>query len=124
MQCGQELLAVRKNLNGTYTLSFKNGKKITDQIFDQVVLALPFSILRNSVDFSKAGFESLKQTAIREQGMGTNSKLHVQFSQRYWDTLDNNGETYSDTGYQNTWHGTRSQAGASGILVNYTGGKQ
>jgi len=122
IQFGQELLAVRKNLNGTYTLSFKNGKKITDQIFDQVVLALPFSILRNSVDFSKAGFESLKQTAIREQGMGTNSKLHVQFSQRYWDTLDNNGETYSDTGYQNTWHVTRAQAGASGILVNYTGG--
>ena len=54
--------------------------------------------------------------------MGTNSKLHVQFSSRYWDTLGNNGETYADTGYQNTWEVTRAQAGASGILVDYTGG--
>ena len=122
VQLGQELVAVKSNNNGTYTLSFKSGKKITDQVFDQVVLALPFSILRNSVDFSKAGFETLKQTAINQMGMGTNSKMHVQFSQRYWDTLGNNGETYSDRGYQNTWHVTRAQAGASGILVDYTGG--
>ncbi len=122
IQLGQELVAVKLNANGTYTLSMKNGRKITDQVFDKVVLALPFSILRNSVDFSKAGFETLKQTAIREQGMGTNSKLHVQFSQRYWDTLACNGETYADTGYQNSWHVTRGQAGTSGILVNYTGG--
>ena len=122
IQFGQELVAVKLNTNGTYTLSFKNGKKTTDQIIDKVVLALPFSILRSSVDFSKAGFETLKQTAIREQGMGTNSKLHVQFTQRYWDTHGNNGETYSDTGYQNTWHVTRAQAGVSGILVDYTGG--
>ena len=32
----------------------------------------------------KAGFEPLKLVAIREQGMGTNSKLHVQFSSRFW----------------------------------------
>ena len=30
------------------------------------MLALPFSILRSSVDLSRAGFEPLKQTAIRE----------------------------------------------------------
>ena len=33
-----------------------------------------------------------------------------------------NGETFADTGYQNTWEVTRGQTGASGILVNYTGG--
>jgi len=122
IQLGQELVAVKLNNTGTYTLSFKNGRKTIDQVFDHVVLALPFSILRNSVDFSKAGFETLKQTAINQMGMGTNSKMHVQFTQRYWDTLGNNGETYSDRGYQNTWHVTRAQAGASGILVDYTGG--
>jgi len=122
IQFGQELVAVKLNANGTYILSLKKGTKVSDQVFDQVVLALPFSILRNSVDFSKAGFETLKQTAITQMGMGTNSKMHLQFTQRYWDTLGSNGETYSDTGYQNTWHVTRGQAGASGILVNYTGG--
>jgi monoamine oxidase len=86
------------------------------------VLALPFSILRSSVDLSKAGFEPLKLVAIRELGMGTNSKLHVQFSSRFWRPLGLNGETFSDTGYQNTWEVSRAQAGTSGILVNYTGG--
>jgi monoamine oxidase len=88
---------------------------------DHVVLSLPFSILR-SVDFSKAGFNSYKQTAIRELGMGTNSKLHVQFKKRLWRDQGLNGETYADTGYQNTWEVSRAQPGTSGILVDYTGG--
>ena len=85
------------------------------------MLALPFSILRG-VDYSKAGFSPLKDTAIQELGMGTNSKLHVQFRDRHWNALGNNGETYADTGYQNTWEVTRAQPGTAGILVDYTGG--
>ncbi len=87
------------------------------------MLALPFSILRSSVDYSKAGFEPRKVTAIEKQGMGTNSKLHLQFTERHWNALGSNGETFSDRGYQNTWDVTRAQPGRSGILVDYTGGK-
>jgi len=54
--------------------------------------------------------------------MGTNSKLHVQFTRRLWRDQGLNGETYADTGYQNTWEVSRAQPGASGILVDYTGG--
>ena len=54
--------------------------------------------------------------------MGTNSKLHVQFSDRFWYGANNNGNTYADTGYQNTWEVTRAQGGTKGILVDYTGG--
>src|SRR6185436_12227222 len=54
--------------------------------------------------------------------MGSNSKLNVQFSQRRWVTLGNNGDTYADTGYQATWDVSRAQGGTSGILVDYTGG--
>ena len=89
---------------------------------DKVVLALPFSILRSSVDLTKAGFEPLKLIAIREQGMGTNSKLHVQFKSRFWNTQGSNGETYSDRGYQSSWEVSLAQAGKSGLLVDYTGG--
>ncbi len=67
-----------------------------------------------SVDYSKAGFAPRKQTAIQQLGMGTNSKLHVQFNERCWNRLGSNGETYADTGYQNTWEVTRAQAGAVG----------
>ena len=66
---------------GRWELTFRQGSRTRTVPADRVVLALPFSILRESVDFSKAGFEPLKETAIREQGMGTNSKLHVQFNE-------------------------------------------
>jgi monoamine oxidase len=119
---GSELVSVKRNAAGTYTLSFAQASGTKSVTADKVVLALPFSILRTSVDLTQAGFEPLKLIAIDEQGMGTNSKLHVQFSSRFWRPLGSNGETFSDTGYQNTWEVTRAQPGKSGILVNYTGG--
>jgi len=118
---GSELVAIRLNADGTYALSFRGGPTRT-VIADRVVLAVPFSILRSSVDISRAAFSPLKRTAISELGMGTNSKLHVQFRSRHWESLDCSGETYSDRGYQNTWEVTRTQSGSSGILVDYTGG--
>ena len=118
------LIAIKQNSNNTYTLTFqKSDLTTTTQTADRVVLALPFSILRSSVDYKSAGFKALKQTAIKELGMGTNSKLHVQFANRHWNSLGCNGETFADTGYQNTWEVTRAQSGTPGILVDYTGGK-
>jgi monoamine oxidase len=119
---GSELVAIRRNADGSYRLSFRSGSGTSTVTADRVVLALPFSILR-SVDYSKAGFSQVKKTAIEELGMGTNSKLHVQFKNRFWNSLDNQGDTYADTGYQSTWEVTRAQPGTAGILVDYTGGK-
>ena len=120
---GSKLKAVKLNNDGiTYTLSFDQGGRTKTVTADQVVLALPFSMIRSGVDISRAGFSAVKQRAITELGMGTNSKLNVQFSRRVWETLGNNGNTYSDRGYQATWDVTRAQPGTSGILVDYTGG--
>ena len=119
---GAELVAVRRTASGAYTLTFDEGPGRTTVTADQLVLALPFSILRDSVDLSQAGFSRRKLLAIRELGMGTNSKLHVQFRTRHWEALGSNGETYTDTGCQSTWEVTRAQPGRSGILVDYTGG--
>jgi monoamine oxidase len=116
------LTAIRQNSGGSYTLTFANGATTRTTTVDHVVLAIPFSMLR-SVNYAKAGFEPLKVTAIRELPMGTNSKLHMQFTDRFWYRAHNNGNTYADTGYQNTWEVTRAQPGDKGILVNYTGGK-
>jgi monoamine oxidase len=108
--------------DGAYSLSFRQGASTVTKVADKVVLALPFSILRASVDISNAGFSELKRIAIDELGMGTNSKLHAQFTERHWETLGCNGETFADTGYQNTWDVSRAQPGKKGILVDYTGG--
>jgi monoamine oxidase len=121
IRTGSELVAIRRNSDGSYRLSFRSGESTSTVTADRVVLALPFSILRD-VDYGKAGFSQVKRTAIEELGMGTNSKLHVQFDRRHWNSLGSNGETYADTGYQNTWEVTRAQAGKAGILVDYTGG--
>jgi monoamine oxidase len=119
----QELVAIRQTPAGGYTLTFKNGLSSSTVNADRVVLALPFSIMRASVNYSKAGFNAIKQRAIQELGMGTNSKLNVGFSSRQWRTLGCNGDTYADTGYQATWEVSRSQPGTAGILVDYTGGR-
>jgi monoamine oxidase len=121
IRTGSELVAIRRNSDGSYRLTFSSGGSTSTVTADRVVLALPFSILRD-VDYGKAGFSQVKKTAIEELGMGTNSKLHVQFDRRHWNSLGSNGETYADTGYQNTWEVTRAQAGKAGILVDYTGG--
>ena len=120
---GAELTAIRRTSSGAYMLTFRRSSGTTTVTADKLVLALPFSILRRSVDLSRAGFSALKRRAIDEQGMGTNSKLHVQFTTRHWNGLGSNGETFSDRGYQNTWEVSRAQPGASGILVDYTGGQ-
>jgi monoamine oxidase len=122
IRLGSALSSLRRNSDGTYRLTFAlAGGGSTSTTADRVVLALPFSILR-TLDYAKAGFSDLKKTAIKELGMGTNSKLHVQFRDRHWYTLGNNGNTIADTGYQNTWEVTRAQSGTAGILVDYTGG--
>jgi monoamine oxidase len=118
-----ELVAIRRTPAGAYSLTFRQGTTTNVVSADRVVLALPFSILRRSVDFSGAGFEPRKVRAINELGMGTNSKLNVGFKTRHWSALGCNGDTYADTGYQATWEVSRAQPGKAGILVDYTGGK-
>ena len=119
---GSTLLAVKRNSSGTYTVTFQGGSRVFDVTADKIVFALPFSILNSSVTLTQAGLGDLKMVAIRELGMGANTKLNVQFKRRQWTALGNNGDTYADTGYQTTWEATRAQAGTSGILVDYTGG--
>ncbi len=122
VRLGHALTAIRRGRDGSYRLTFRYGNRFVDVSADRVVLTLPFSILRSSVDYSAAGFRPLKRMAIEELGMGTNSKLHVQFIDRHWENLGCNGATFADTGYQNSWDVTRAQLGRSGILVDYTGG--
>jgi len=118
---GSALTAIQRRTDGTYDVTMHiNGKNVTSRA-DKVVLALPFAVLR-TLDISKAGFSPRKLRAIRELGMGTNSKLNVQFTERPWRNLGLNGDTAADTGYQNTWEVTRAQPGVAGILVDYTGG--
>jgi monoamine oxidase len=117
-----QLVEIKRLGDGGYRLTF-DGEGHTKAVKAQrVVLALPFAVIRESVDYSDAGFDPVKTMAIEQQGMGTNSKLNIQFSDRRWRGLDANGGTYADTGYQSTWEASRAQPGRAGILVDFTGG--
>ena len=120
-----EMTAIARNEDRTYTLSLRSAGQSSTVIADRVILALPFSVLRR-LDFSAAGFNALKTTAIKELGYGTNAKLHTQFRTRLWNRKGpwgiGNGSSFADTGYQHTWDATRAQSGDTGILVDYTGG--
>jgi monoamine oxidase len=130
VQLNTALTGIVHNGDNSYTLTLQIGTSSFTKTFDRVIVAIPFSVLRNiltsSTAYRSAGFDSLKQTAIQQLGYGQNAKLQLQFKSRYWNTSGpwgiGNGATYSDTGYQNTWDVTRAQDGTTGILVDYTGG--
>jgi monoamine oxidase len=125
VRLGWRLEAIVARGDGTVVLTFQTPGGTEEATFDQVILALPFSVLRG-VDFTRAGFDALKITAITQLGYGTNSKLHLQFDDRYWNGRGvwgvGNGFMTTDLPLQTTWDASRGQAGADGLLVDYTGG--
>jgi monoamine oxidase len=122
-----EMTAIKRNANGTFTLTFKGPHGRFSEVFDRVILTLPFSVLRK-LSFSAAGFSAKKIHAINHLGYGTNTKLQLQFKSRYWNESGrpwghaNDGTTYVDTAYQGGWDVTRAQPGRPGIMVRYGGG--
>ena len=127
VQTGWRMTAIGFNRVGSIDVTFSVGGQTVVENFDRVILALPFAVLR-TLNYHKANFDSMKNTAIQQLGSGRNDKLQLQFTSRSWDGTGSwpgigNGNSYSDRGYQNTWDVTRSQTGTAGILVDYTGGE-
>jgi monoamine oxidase len=117
-----QLIKIEQYWGKEIKLVFRNDEKEWEVVVDKVILAIPFKILR-IIDYENAKFRWLKQIAIEEVGMGVNTKLHTQFVSRFWHKMGNNGETFADTGYQQTFESSRAQQGKAGILVNFTGGE-
>ncbi|HEX3640158.1 MAG TPA: NAD(P)/FAD-dependent oxidoreductase, partial [Ktedonobacteraceae bacterium] len=126
IQLRHQLVSIRRNGDSMVTLSFVTPHGPLDVTCDQVILALPFSTLRH-VDYSQAGFDALKQTAITQLSYGTVSKLFLLFDTRYWYTdgpwpRTHNGFLITDLDIQVLWDGTLGETSTNGILVNYRGG--
>ena len=107
--------SISTNADGTVSMRFSTPGKPQTVTADHVILCMSFAVLR-TLDYSGAGFEPLKQTAITQLGAGRNSKLQLQFANRYWNTQGpwgrSNGNVYTDLGIQNAWDVTRGQSGA------------
>jgi monoamine oxidase len=119
------LEAVARDAAGRVALTVATGAGRKRQLFDRVILALPFTRLRH-VDCRRAGFSAVKQTAIARLGYARHTKMHVPFGQRLWQGKGawpgtSDGTVFTDLEFQNAWDTTRGQPGRSGILAGYRG---
>jgi monoamine oxidase len=115
------LQAVRRRGNGTYELAFSGpGHRV---VADRVVLALPFTALRR-VDLTRAGLSDKRRRSIRELGMGTNAKNHVQLSVRPYALGKWSGGMSMDKPFrQSSWESTEGQTGGTGVITIWRGGR-
>ncbi|GHO83945.1 hypothetical protein KSZ_19510 [Dictyobacter formicarum] len=121
-----QLLSIERKGDSSLTLTFTTADGHKEVHCDHAILTLPFSTLRH-IDYQRAGFDSLKQTAIEELSYGTISKLFLQFDQPYWYEDGpwpqlHSGFVITDLDIQTFWDTSLGQTGSSGLLVNYTSG--
>lgn len=112
-----------------YSLAIHRDNTTVDIDADIVVLAIPFTTLRNvrmNVDLPAP-----KQKAIKELGYGTNAKLIAGLSRRVWEEMSVEdkrfdvrltGYTFTDLPFQCCWETSRGQPGTHAILTNFAGG--
>jgi monoamine oxidase len=114
------LEAIRSRGEG-YTLTFQTSSGTVDEDAEVVVLAIPFTLLRDvKMDVE---VPALKKRAIQELGYGANAKVLVGFGSRPWEKLGYSGATYSDEMFQLAWANSFLQPGTAGGLTLYSGGK-
>jgi len=119
---GTVLEALRQEADGRYVLSLKRGAGSQERRARQVLLAIPFTTLRQvKLDLE---LPPQKRRAIEGLRYGTNAKLMIGFNERVWRTRHRrNGSVFSDLPFQTTWDTTRLQPGTGGVLTNFTGGR-
>lgn len=114
------LTAMRSKGEG-FTLTFQVNGAAKDVDADIVVLAIPFTMLRE-VDM-QVELPPVKKTAIQELGYGTNAKILVGFKTRQWQKLGYSGAIYTDEPFQLAWDNSFLQPGTAGGLTLYSGGR-
>ena len=113
------LTKIGRHDGGGCTCTFSGPAGPLEVDADHVVLALPFSALRD-VDYAEAGFSDIKDAAIKELRMGVNTKVNLQFEREPWGR-NRSGEAITDlvTGW--SWPGSSGQKGPEAILVLFNG---
>src|SRR6202012_504660 len=89
------LVAIRERADRAVQLVFDVSGKSVHVTADLVVLALPFSTLRD-VELTHSGLSKQKRHVIRTMGMGTNAKIHLELSHKTWPALGYSGATYGE----------------------------
>ncbi len=121
---GTRLVRVRRAGDGRIELTLLSGSRAIVRTHDVVVLAIPFTVLREVELDENLAIPPRRLTAIRTLGYGTNAKMMVGFSARPWRTLGSSGTSYADLAHvQTTWETNPSRGtDTRGILTDYSSG--
>jgi monoamine oxidase len=96
-------------------LTFGNGESIEA---DYVVMAIPFTTLRN-IDL-KLPLPNELRAFIHEVDLGANEKLMAGFTQRVWRHAQGFvGEAWTDLGFSEVWDGSQRQAKRDDAVLTY-----
>ncbi|MBW4635137.1 MAG: FAD-dependent oxidoreductase [Iphinoe sp. HA4291-MV1] len=122
IETGTQLEAIATRSDGSYRVSLHSGNRSSERIYERILLALPFSTLRQvslNVDMP-----AVKNKAIAQLGYGNNAKLITAYQERIWRTRYHSTAFVStDLDFQSIWEASRYQTGSSSLLTNFTGGQ-
>lgn len=123
IEIGTVLEAINSLPDGRYRVSLRSGQSAFDRTYERVVLAIPFSVLRQ-VQLN-VPLPPTKRLAIDTLGYGTNSKLISGYRERVWRTrYGSTASVYSDLGFQNSWETSPFYPGPDGLVTGFFGGRQ
>lgn len=103
-----------------YVLTFRRDATSVDVSADIVLLALPFTLLRDVA--INVPIPAEKQRAIDELRYGSNGKVVVSFDAPFWHANNDNGVIYTDLPMQLVWDNTALQNVAAAGLTFFNGG--
>lgn len=126
VRTGHVLTEIRERGQSLELVFDQGGRSVTVQAA-RVVMAIPFTTLRQVEGVKALPLHPVKQRAIAEYHLGTNTKSMLDFGSRIWRTPGATlpaftGGLTTDTVHQSFWETSRGQDGPNGILTNYLGG--
>jgi monoamine oxidase len=127
IQIELRLVALRENNDRSYTCTFMRDRGTVEYEADHVVLALPFTTLRE-VDLDRVHFSPLKRLAIETLPLGNNVKIQIQVAGSPWRRDGYNGSLLSGDAPEGGWDGSSFQKakkpGATEIYLTLPGGTE
>ncbi|WP_069472420.1 FAD-dependent oxidoreductase [Candidatus Marithrix sp. Canyon 246] len=115
IQTGKPLQAIHSRGDG-FNLTFQG----LDVEADFVILALPFTILRQ-LEVGVELPEGLRRF-IKEVGYGHNAKVMAGFKHRVWQQQGVSCKGYTEDTFQTSWEGTELQSSEVGVITYFLGG--
>jgi monoamine oxidase len=124
VRVGHRLVAMTARSDHRLVATFDVGASTKDVVADHVVLAIPFTLLRE-VDLERVDLSARKRQAIATLGMGNNAKVQLQLADRPWVALGYNGVSYSGpTGFETVWDGSSQDLAPNPLVVDFLGAEQ